>query len=378
MSRFIASKFKIRISEPKLGRLEKKFVNECLNSTWISSRGKYIDMFEEEFANKVGSRHAIAVNNGTSALHLANLSLGMNSQHSALVPNLTYIATANSVSYVGAKPVFTDVSPNDMNMDKTTLEACDAQYIDPRLFAIIPVHLYGKAANMKDILQFASARGLVVIEDAAESIGATHDGQQVGTFGDFGMFSFFGNKIITTGEGGMLTTNNEELAERAKYLRGQAMDPHRQFWFDEIGHNFRMTNIQAAIGLAQLRSLDKKLATRRRIVSEYLFWLSDEPRIHVYTSPDQGEAPWLFNIALEDEGVRKTVQETLEVAGIETRPIFPPITYQKPYLEGKTYPVSDFIHKTGISLPLHENLKTKDVRQISRTLLDVVGRASIQ
>ena len=242
----------IPVAAPALIGNEKAYVLDCLESSWISSNGAYIERFETVFADFIGTRHALSCCNGTVALHLALLALDVRPGDEVIVPSLTYVASANAVMYCGAKPVLVDSEPETWNLDPARIE----ELINPRTRGIIVVHLYGHPANMDPILEIARRRHLFVVEDAAEAHGATYRGQKVGTLGDLATFSFYGNKVITTGEGGMVCTNNEVLARKVRQLKGQGQDPRRRYWFPIVGYNYRMTNIEAAIGLAQLERIE--------------------------------------------------------------------------------------------------------------------------
>ena len=250
---------RIMVAEPTLGGNERKYVLDCLDTNWISSNGKYIGMLESAFAEFCGSKHAIACNNGTTSLHLALVAMGLEPGDEVIIPTVTYIATANCVRYCHATPVLVDVEPGTLNVDPAAIEKA----ITPKTKGIIPVHLYGYPADMDAINAIAQRHGLFVLEDAAEAHGATIGGRRVGSMGTAASFSFFGNKIVTTGEGGMLTTDDDDLAARMRLLRGQGMDPKRRYWFPVVGYNYRMTNIQAAIGLGQMERVSEKLAKRQ-------------------------------------------------------------------------------------------------------------------
>lgn len=356
--------YKIRISEPKIGKLEKQLVLECLESNWISSRGIFIEQFEAEFAEKIGVPHAIATNNGTTALHLAVATLNLRPEQSVIVPNITYIASANCVRYQGAKVTLCEVDSKNMNINVNEID----NLIDETTVGLIPVHLYGKPANMDTIKDIAKNNDLWIVEDAAESLGAKIGSKSVGSFGNFGMFSFFGNKIITTGEGGMLVTSDQDLADRSRHLRGQAMIPDRQFWFDEVGFNYRMTNIQAAIGIGQLRALDRKLSIRRELVEHYGDSLASADWIEIVSSASPDEAPWLLNIKFQSLKIKEATVIALADAQIETRPIFPPLNLQSPYRSSRNFQESTKTYEHGLSLPLHENLSTKDISTIAAVI----------
>ena len=239
--------YSIPIYQPSLSGNERRYILECLDSTWISSKGKFIGEFERGFAGFVGVRHSATVSNGTVALHLALVALGIGPGDEVIVPTLTYIASVNAITYTGATPVFVDSLEDTWQMDPDDVR----RKISPKTRAIMAVHLYGHPCDMDALQSIAREHSVYLVEDCAEAIGTLYRGKHVGTFGDVGTFSFFGNKTITTGEGGMVVTNDETLHERAVHFRGQGLAAHRQYWHDVIGYNYRMTNICAALGVAR-------------------------------------------------------------------------------------------------------------------------------
>ena len=359
---------RISVAEPKFYGNEKTYVLDCLDSTWISSVGKYIGAFEKIFAEFCGVKHAVATNNGTTALHLALVVLGLKPGDEVLIPTVTYIATANAVRYCGATPVLVDVCAETMNIDPLDLE----RKITSKTRGIIPVHLYGHPAEMGPIIEFAKRHKLFVLEDAAEAHGAEYLGEKVGRFGDCATFSFFGNKIVTTGEGGMVTTNDDDLAAKLRLYRGQGMDPKRRYWFPVVGYNYRMTNIQAAIGLAQMENIQIALSEREQLASWYNKALS--PLSTKITLPTQAswakQVYWMYNIFLREGGEkeRDAVMQMLDKDGIETRPVFYPMHILPPYEEESTYPMADQWAQRGINLPTHQMLTEVDVARIADRL----------
>ena len=355
----------IPVSAPMLAGNEKAYVMECLDSTWISSSGRFLEDFQKEFARFCGVEHAIAVSNGTTALHLALVALGVGPGDEVIVPTLTYIASANAVRYCNATPVLVDCEPRTLNLDVEALRG----KITPRTKGIMPVHLYGHPADMDPILALAQEHGLFVLEDAAEAHGARYKGRTVGSIGHCATFSFYGNKIVTTGEGGMVTTNDAALAERLRLYRGQGVDPHRRYWHPVVGFNYRMTNLAAAIGLAQLEQVEAALAARRRVAGWYderLAPLSDRLRI-LTAEPWADPAPWLVTIVLQGGGEpeRDAVMARLLEAGVDSRPVFYPMHRQPPYAEDRArYPVAERLAGRGISLPTFEGLREEDVARI--------------
>jgi len=365
---------RISVAQPKLEGNERKYVLDCLDTNWISSNGKYIPAFEESFARFCGVKHAVAANNGTTALHLALVALGLNAGDEVIIPTVTYIATANAVRYCGAVPVLVDVCADTMNIDPAVIEA----KITPRTRGIIPVHLYGHPADMEAINAIARKHGLWVLEDAAEAHGAEVGGKRVGGLGDCATFSFFGNKIVTTGEGGMVTTDDDELAAKLRLYRGQGVDPSRRYWFPVVGYNYRMTNIQAAIGLAQMETIDTALADRQALARHYDEALSPLSGQLVLPSTQAGmhHVYWMYTVFLRegDEARRNAVMSALDADGIETRPVFYPMHVLPPYLESASYPVADTWAQRGINLPTHQFLVPQDITRIAGSLKRALAR----
>lgn len=368
---------RIFVAQPKLAGNERQYVLDCLETNWISSNGKYISAFEDSFAKFCGVKHAVATNNGTTALHLALVGLNLQPGDEVIIPTVTYIATANAVHYCQATPVLVDVCPETMNINPDDIE----RKISSKTRGIIAVHLYGHPADMPAINAIAKRHGLWVVEDAAEAHGALVNGQPVGGLGSCATFSFFGNKIITTGEGGMITTNDDELAEKLKLFRGQGVDPKRRYWFPVIGYNYRMTNIQAAIGLAQLEQIDTALRDRAQLANWYNQALSD---LHPWIicpveAPWAKHVFWMYTIFLRgaNEQTRDFIMQALDKLGIETRPVFYPMHQLPPYLEASTYPVADRFAQCGINLPTHQDLSFKDVTYIAASLQTVLSSCQL-
>ena len=361
---------RIPVASPRLDGREKEYVLECLTTEWISSNGRFIGEFEKAFAAYCGVKHAIACNNGTSALHVALVALGLQPGDEVIVPTLTYIASANTVRYCGARPVFVDSDPRTLNLDPVDVAA----KITSRTRAIMPVHLYGHPVDMDPILELAREHGLAVVEDAAEAIGATYKGVLVGGLGDCAAFSFFGNKIITTGEGGMVTTNDDALAERLRLYRGQGMDPNRRYWFPIIGYNYRMTNVAAAIGLAQLERVQEHLRARRNVAEGYNVRLAPlgERLTLPFVESWARSSNWMYTVLLKDGGAqaRDRVMSELDAAGIETRPVFYPLHTLPPYAPDRQGPFLQAEHAAahGINLPTFNGLCESDLDRIAEAL----------
>jgi perosamine synthetase len=354
----------IPVSEPDLSGNELKYVTDCIESGWISSLGGYVARFQEAFSRLCGVKHGIAVCNGTVALHLALVTLGIGSGDEVIVPTLTFVATANAVTYTGAKPIFVDSDPEVWTMDPRRIE----EKISPRTKAVIPVHLYGHPVAMEPVLEIAKRNGLLVIEDAAEAHGARCGGQMVGSLGDIGCFSFYGNKIITTGEGGMLVTDSPQWAERAEFLLDQAMSKERRYWHPEIGYNYRMANLQAAIGLAQTERLDEFVEKKRQIARWYTERLVDVPGLSLPPErPWARSVFWMYSVLIGNEfGLeRDQLMTQLREQGIDSRPFFWPVHLLPVYDRGESLPVAERLAQQGINLPSGVRLTESDVDQVA-------------
>lgn len=367
---FHDQRFHLPVAEPSLGEKELAYVNDCIISNWISSTGKYVCQFESLFADYCGSRYAVATSNGTTALHLALLALGIHQGDEVIVPSLTFIATANAVTYTGAKPIFVDSEPNTWNIDPNRI----VEAITPNTKAIIPVHLYGHPADMDPILEIARSHNLAVIEDAAEAHGAEYKGKKVGSIGDIGMFSFYGNKIITTGEGGMIVTDNSDLVQRIRLLRDHGMSPSKHYWHPVLGYNYRLTNIQAAIGVAQVERIESIIKAKLDIAEQYGKQLSGVKGI-IY--PPKAEwaknVYWLYSILVEEKyGIsRDELIKELSSMDIDTRPLFPPVHKQPIYNTGQTLPVSERLSCCGLSLPSSVNLSEDEIGKICAAIKSI-------
>jgi perosamine synthetase len=366
----------INIAQPSFLGNEKKYVLDTLESGWISSIGKYIECFEKAFAEYHGVKHAIATHNGTIALHLALAAAGIKKEDEVIVPDLTFIATANSVRYCNAIPVLTDVELDDWNISPADFR----KKITARTKAIIPVHLYGNPGRIREIMEVARAHQLIVIEDCAEALGAKYNGNNTGTFGDIGCFSFFGNKIITTGEGGMCITNNDELAERMRILRDHGMNRCRKYWYDHLGFNYRMTNMQAAVGLAQLEQLNDFLEIRDHIYNRYMNRFRSSPEIILQSVHEQRNVNWIFTLRIKDITLtgRNALMEDLKLKEIDSRPVFYPI-HQMPFYQHSDFirgefPNSTTISQEGISLPTYIGLQDKEIDYVADAVFESVQK----
>lgn len=353
---------KIPVYEPVLNQSAKTNVMRCLDSNWISSRGEFIEKFEDEFAHKVGASHAATASNGTVALHLALLALDIGPGDEVIVPTFTYIASVNAIAYVGAIPVFCDSSAHNWQIDPLDVE----RRITPKTRAIMVVHLYGQPSDMRAIQEIARRHKLKIIEDAAESFGSYIGKSHVGSFGDVGTFSFFGNKTITTGEGGMVVTNDSALDLKVRKLRGQGLEGKREYWHDEIGYNYRMTNICAAIGLAQLQDADLILARKREIATQYRDELSGLPLEFLWETSGTTNSFWMNCVAVEDESKRDDLRNFLSKEGIETRPTFYPAHTMPMYEKfgNNDFPTAIHLAARGINLPSSPALSDGDIAYV--------------
>lgn len=357
----------IPLAETVLDGNEKRYVLDCLDTGWISGSGKYVDDFEREFAAFCGVEHAVSVSSGTAALHVALLALGVAPGDEIIVPDLTYVASANAVTYCGARPVFADVDPTTWTLDPLDV----ARKISPATKAIMPVHLYGHPADVDPLLELASAHNLSVVEDAAEAHGAEYKGRRVGGLGDVGVFSFFGNKIITTGEGGMVTTDDKSLADKIRLLKGQGMDTARRYWFPIVGYNYRMTNIQAAIGLAQLERIKWFIEKKREVAALYDEAMRSLPVLTPHEAVWAKSVYWLYSVCLPEEYDRDRIMTRLLEQGIETRPFFHPMHHLPPYYQrdgDSTLPVTTNLAARGINLPSSALLTREDIAYITSAL----------
>jgi perosamine synthetase len=359
----------IPVYRPSLRGREREYVEECLTSTWISSKGRFLPLFEDAFRDFVGVPHATAVANGTVALHLALLALDVGPGDEVLVPTLTYIASVNAIHYVGATPVFVDSDPVSWNLDPADVE----RKVTARTRAIMVVHLYGHPADMDALGDVARRHGLFVIEDCAEAFGSRIEGRHVGTFGDVATFSFFGNKTVTTGEGGMVVARDGSVLERAVHFKTQGLAANRTYWHDVVGYNYRMTNICAAIGLAQMERASELVERKRALAALYERELPGLVHWHRSEHSRDTHAHWMVS-CLVPAGARDAVRDDLAEAGIETRPLFSPAHTMPMYLRDESHPVAEDLSRRGINLPSWPDLADGDVRRICAALARSVER----
>jgi perosamine synthetase len=367
----------IPVAAPVFAGREKEYVADCMESGWISSGGKYVELFEAAFAEFCGVRHAVAVCNGTAALHVALAALGVGHGDEVIVPTLTFVATANAVTYCGARPVFVDSEPVTWNLDPSQVEA----KITPRTKGIVAVHLYGHPAEMDELRAVAGRHGLFLLEDAAEAHGALYKGRPAGSLGDAAAFSFYGNKIIATGEGGMVTTDDDALAARVRTLRGQGVDPERRYWFPVVGYNYRMMNLPAAVGLAQLERADWHTGRRREVAALYQSLLRGTSCLRWQDESEWARhAYWMFTVILNKKTsiCRDELMTRLTALGIETRPVFYPVHLLPPYRDlaaGGEFPVAEWLGRHGLSLPTWAGLSSDDLSYVCETLRECLADA---
>ncbi len=379
----------IPLSVPEIRGNEWRYVKECLDTHWVSSAGSYVDRFEQMVAQQAGTKHAVATVNGTSALHVALLVAGMRPEDEVLVSTLTFIAPVNAIRYVGAWPVFIDAEPTYWQMDPARvvdfLER-DCRWSDGTLYnrrtgrrvtAVIPVHILGHPVDLDPILAVARKFGLKVIEDATEGLGATYKGRGLGCLGDIACFSFNGNKIITTGGGGMLVTNNEEWATRAKYLTTQAKDDPIEYVHGEVGYNYRLTNLLAAVGCAQMEQLDAYVLAKRKIAARYTERLQNVPGIvPMRSAPWAGCTFWMYTVLVEEDTFgmdSRQLMRTLNSQKIECRPLWQPIHQSPAHAARETLvmPVAEQLAQQGLSLPCSVGLTEPEQDRIIAALVMV-------
>lgn len=352
----------VSLAQPQLNGNEYKYLMDAFLSTWISSTGKYVTMFEEEFSNYCGVKYGVATSNGTTALHLALVALEIGLNDEVIVPDMTFAATINAVLYVGAIPVIVDIEEDSWCMDPDKIRNA----ITPRTKAIIPVHLYGQVCDMGEICSIAKENSLYIVEDCAEAHGAEWDGKKVGSFGDISCFSFFGNKVVTTGEGGMCITDSEVLAQKMQILRDHGMNRKRKYYHEVIGFNYRMTNMQAAIGVGQLEHIDEILAWRKALEDVYMAKFTGIPKIVMQRRDlsQREKITWLVSI-LVPEDCRDRILKEFQKRGIDARAFFIPLGDMDLYKKYATdCAVSKRISKCGINLPTTAEITETAVEKI--------------
>jgi perosamine synthetase len=357
---------RIPLAQPDLSERETEYVTRAIATSWISSTGEFLERFEQEFAALCDVRHAMAVANGTAALHLALLALGIGPGDEVIVPSLTYVAAVNAVTYVGARPVFIDVDPVTWCLDTRAVEAAVTEHSR----AIMAVHMYGQPADMEALTAIAHTHSLLVVEDAAEAPLATYHGRPTGSLGHIGTFSFYGNKIFTSGEGGAVVVDDDELAARVRLFRGQGMDLQRRYFFPVVGYNYRLTNIAAALLCAQLERRSEIMACRSRIYERYTANLRDVRGIELQAElDDRTRALWLYSIVVNDSFGRSRDELAVHLRdrGIETRPFFIPIHTLPPYAPQAgelDMPITSRLARCGINLPTFSRMTDAQVDEV--------------
>jgi perosamine synthetase len=365
---------RIPLAEPLLDGNEAEYLLECVRSGWISSQGSFVGAFEQAVGEFHGVPYALAVSNGTAALHLALVSLGIGAGDEVIVPDFTFAATASAVIHAGATPVLVDVDERTWTID---VEAA-ADAVTDRTRAIVPVHIYGHPCDMTAITALARDRGLIVVEDVAEAFGARAHGRLTGTFGDAACFSFYGNKTLTTGEGGILLLRDEETHRRAAMLRDHGMSPEQRYWHLEAGFNYRLTNLQAAVGVAQMERVAEVLDRKRQLDARYTQQLAGTPGLVLPPhAPWADPVCWLYTVRVSeqlglpyDEFARR-----LLLNGIETRPVFQPLHRMPPFSRfagSRSFPVTDVLAATGLSLPSAVTLEREDVDAVAKGIRAIV------
>lgn len=380
---------------PEIRGNEWKYVKECLDTNWVSSVGSYVDRFERMTADLVGSKYAIATVNGTAALHIALLLAGVEADDEVIVSTLTFIAPANAIRYVGAWPVFIDAEPRYLQIDPAGVvdfleRECrwDGQILrnrrtSRRVKAILPVHILGHPVDLDPILAAAAKYSLSVIEDATEGLGARYRGKSLGSFGDAGCFSFNGNKIITTGGGGMLVTNNADWAARARYLTTQAKDDPIEYVHNSVGYNYRLTNMLAAMGCAQMEQLDKFIEAKRGIAKRYQESMSSIAGVRIPEEADWAFSSfWMYTILI-DETVspvdsRRLIQELASLK-IQARPLWQPLHRSPAHYpsHGASCPNSDALYAKAISLPCSVGLTASAQSRVIEAVTSLLGSHSM-
>jgi perosamine synthetase len=363
----------IPIAEPSIGEREVELVADAVRSGWVSSLGDYVVAFEDELASRCGVAHAVATSNGTTALHLALAVAGIEPGDEVIVPSLTFVATAAAVRYLGASPVLADSDRTHWCIDPGDV----ASRVNARTRALVAVDLYGHPADMDALASIAAEHGLVLVEDAAEALGAAYKGRPAGGLAVLGVLSFYGNKLITTGEGGAVLTNDPVLADRARFLRDHAMDPKRRYWHGEIGFNYRITNLQAALGVAQLERLDEFLERKRAIAAAYRAGLQDISGVTFQDEADWASSSWWMTTLRfhGDEGIyREELAATLRADGVDSRPAFVPLHLLPPYRQQSPLPVAEAIGSEGLSLPSSASLSDSELDHVISSVRNAIGR----
>ena len=366
----------IPVNEPRLGSHELEYVMECLQTGWISSEGRFIEAFEQKWADYCGMKYGVAVSNGTAALQLAVASLDLKPGEEVILPTFTIISCAQAITYNGGTPVLVDCDPRTWCMDVGQIEA----KITPRTRAIMPVHIYGHPVDMEPLRDIARRHNLIIIEDAAEAHGAQYKGVRCGSLGDINCFSFYANKIVTTGEGGMILTNSEVYASRVKSLRNLCFQKERRFYHTALGYNFRMTNIQAALGLAQVEAIETAIQQKRWMGREYTSRLCQFKDLQLPVEEAWAKnVYWMYGIVLNEATGMTAVDfaRCLAEAGIATRPFFlgmheQPVFQARGLFVDERYPVAERLARQGLYLPSGLSLTLAQVEEVCRVVGETI------
>ncbi|OGJ56317.1 hypothetical protein A3D88_01505 [Candidatus Peribacteria bacterium RIFCSPHIGHO2_02_FULL_52_16] len=372
----MTSPLKVPVNEPVLTKEAKQYVAEAMESGWISSAGKYIEQFEAEFAAFLGVKHAVTTTSGTTAIHLALATLNIGPGDEVIVPDFTMMGSILPVLYCGATPIFVDAKPETFNIDPSLIE----KKITKKTKAIMPVHLYGQSADMDPILAIAKKHNLYVVEDAAEAHGATYKGCLCGSMGDIGCFSFYANKIITTGEGGMLVTNDDQLVARARTLKDLAHSPQKRFWHEEMGFNYRMTNLQAAVGLGQLKHIDEFIKHKQWMADRYREGLKGIKGLRLpAVKKDSLNVYWMYGVLVEESFpmAKDELRAALREKGVDTRDFFyssasQPLFKDLPSAK-ESFPVSKMLSERGFYLPSGLALTEEQVDYVCSALREIAS-----
>ncbi len=358
----------IPVYRPDLSGNERAYVLDCLDTSWISSIGAYIERFERAVAELTGAQHAIAVCNGTVALHLALHCLDLGPGDEVIVPSFTYIASVNTIAQTGARPVFADSLPGDWLLDPEDVR----RRITSRTKAILPVHLYGAACDMEGLQRLAEQHGIALLEDCAEALGTTIAGRHVGRWSRAATFSFFGNKTVTTGEGGMVITDDDALARRMRQAKGQGQSLTRRYWHEVLGFNYRLTNVAAAIGTAQMERIAPILARKRAILARYRADLAKLPVTFQQPRPGVDSSGWLVSLLLPRGADRDRIMQSMADKRVETRPVFYCAHHMPMYEQSERLPVAEDIASRGISLPSYPTLSEHDISRVVDALREAL------
>lgn len=383
------SRCAIPLSEPEISGNEWKYIKDCLDTGWVSSVGNYVNRFEEMVANYVGTKYAVATVNGTSALHISLIACSVQGNNEVIVPALTFIAPVNVIRYCGAYPVFMDCNPDTLCMDiqkvadfiNNECKRGNDGYLynkktNRRIKAIIPVHVFGHPADMDSLLEFCKRCNVDVIEDATESLGSEYKGKRTGSFGKIGCLSFNGNKIITTGGGGMVVSNDENIAKRIRHLTTQANRDSFEYDHDEIGYNYRLTNIQAAMGVAQMEKLEEYIEIKRKNAALYKDMLSNIENVEFLWEKTWAKSNfWFYTIKVTQKD-KKGLMDFLLSKGIQVRPIWKLINTLSMYKDCQTSTTDNAMkaYKTCINLPCSVSLKEKDIEFVVKNIKSYFGR----